>query len=155
VEDQPSRFLPMLALRAALCCAALLIVQACSANARADMPAPPRPVGLRWEQFPDIPVPAGWKPLPGEDHVAIAIANGAVRRLRVALQAPGGRADIEPAEAMTRHVGSVLREEGWTRVGGGRTSDTIQRWTKRAETLTVTAKREDGLVVIRWQLAAP
>ncbi len=133
----------------------LLVLSGCTANARGDAPAPPRPVGLRWEQFPDIPMPAGWLPLAGEDHVAIAIANGEVRRLRVALQAPSGRADLEPADAMLRYVGSVLGEEGWARVGEGRNADTSQRWSKRSEVLEVSAKRIDGLTTIRWQLVLP
>ena len=133
----------------------LLAVSGCSTSDRGDAPAPPRPVGLRWDQFPDIPMPAGWLPLAGEDHVAIAIANGEVRRLRVALQAPAGRADLEPGDAMLRYVGSVLGEEGWTRVGEGRNADTSQRWSKGSEVLEVSAKRIDGLTTIRWRLAAP
>ena len=98
-------------------------------------------------------MPAGWLPLAGSDHVAIAIANGSVRRLSVALQAPAARADLQPPEAMTRYVGGPLTEAGWARVGEGRLSDTEQRWSKGGETLLVEAKRIDGLVVIRWRLS--
>ena len=129
-----------------------VLLSACAGGGRGDAPAPPRPLGLRWEQFPDIPMPSGWRPLTGTDHVAIAIANGTVRRLSVALQAPAARADLQPPEAMTRYVGGPLTDSGWTRVGEGRLSDTDQRWSKGAEKLHVEAKRIDGLVVIRWRL---
>ena len=129
-----------------------LLLSGCSSDARGDAPAPPRPFGLRWDQFPDIPMPAGWAPLPGDDHVAIAIANGSVRRLSVALQAPAARADLQPPDAMTRYVGGPLADAGWARVGDGRLSDTEQRWRKGGETLHVEARRIDGLVVIRWKL---
>jgi hypothetical protein len=132
---------------------ALLAGSACSSGPRGDAPPAPRPVGQRWEHFPDIPMPAGWKPLAGEDHLAIAIANGAARRLSVALQAPAARSELQPPEALTRYVGSVLGDTGWTRIGDGRLSDVEQRWSKAGETLEVSAKRIDGLVVIRWRLA--
>ncbi len=142
------------AARLAWCLAllALLACSACSSGPRGAAPPAPRPVGQRLEQFPDIPMPAGWKPLPDADHLAIAIANGAVRRLSVAMQAPAARADLQPPEAMTRYVGSVLGDTGWTRIGDGRLSDVSQRWSKAGEILEVTAKRIDGLVVIRWRL---
>lgn len=132
--------------------ACVMLLSGCSSDARGDAPAPPRPLGLRWEQFPDIPMPAGWAPLRGDDHVAIAIANGSVRRLAVALQAPAARSELQPPEAMTRYVGGPLSDAGWTRIGDGRLSDTDQRWSKGTETLHVQAKRMDGLVVIRWRL---
>ena len=133
---------------------ALVVLPACSSGPRGNAPPAPRPVGLRWDQFPDIPMPAGWKPLPGEDHVAVAIANGGVRRLSVAMQAPAVRAELQPPEAMTRYVGAALIDAGWTRIGDGRLSDVSQRWRKGAETLAVSAERIDGLVVIRYSLEA-
>ncbi len=132
--------------------AVAVLLSACSTGGRGDAPAPPRPLGLRWEHFADIPMPAGWRPLPGDDHIAVAIANGAVRRLSVALQAPAARADLQPPEAMTRYVGGPLTDAGWTRSGDGRLSDTDQRWSKGSEKLHVEAERVDGLVVIRWRL---
>jgi len=133
---------------------ALLAVAACSSGPRGDAPAAPRMVGLRLDEFPDIPTPPGWRPLPGEDHVAITIANGAVRRLSLAMQAPAARSDLQPDDAMTRYVGGPLTELGWTRVGDGRLSDPKQTWKKGPETLTVTIERIDSLAVIRWNLAA-
>ena len=144
----------MIRRRALAMLAFALLLSACSSGGRGDAPAPPRPLGLRWEQFPDIPMPSGWLPLTGMDHVAIAIANRTVRRLSVALQAPAARADLQPPEAMTRYVGGPLTDNGWTRVGEGRLSDTDQQWIKGAEKLHVEAKRVDGLVVIRWRLSA-
>lgn len=133
-------------------CAIVVLLSACAGSGRGDAPAPPRPLGLRWEQFPDIPMPSGWLPLAGDDHIAIAIANGTVRRLSVALQAPPARTELQPPEAMTRYVGGPLTDAGWIRVGEGRLSDTDQHWRKGVEKLHVEAKRLDGLVVIRWKL---
>ncbi len=144
--------IPRLFSSAASIALALLALSACSSDPRGDAPPAPRQPGLRLDQFPDIPTPAGWKPLLGEDHVAIAIANGAVRRLALALQAPAARSELQPPEAMTRYVGAPLSDSGWTRVGDGRLSDIKQHWHKGNESLTVTAERVDGLVVIRWKL---
>lgn len=141
---------PVRALAAA--CALALALAGCSDDREAP-PAPVRKPGLRWEQFPDVPMPPGWKTLPGEEHVAIAIGNGAVRRLDVALVAPPGRTDLQPPEAMTRYVGTVLNVSGWTRDGDGRASDLEQRWRKGGESLLVEAERDGGLVVLRYSLS--
>jgi hypothetical protein len=138
------------ALAVAMACA--LALAACSATREAP-PPPVRKTGLRWEQFPDIPTPNGWQTLPGEDHVAIAIGNGAARRLDVALIAPTSRTDLQPPEAMTRYVGTVLNLSGWTRIGEGRASDLEQEWRKGGETLQVKAGREGGLPVLRYRLS--
>jgi hypothetical protein len=134
---------------------ALAIALAACSSGRADLPQAVRRPGLHWDQFSDIPMPNGWQTLPGEDHVAIAIGNGAVRRLRVALIAPAGRSDLQPPEAMTRYVGTVLNQTGWTRDGDGRASDLSQHWRKGEETLDVVAERDGGLVVLRYRLAMP
>ncbi len=136
----------------AIAMACALALAACSA-AREAPPPPVRKTGLRWEQFPDIPTPAGWQTLPGEDHIAIAIGNGATRRLDVALIAPAARTDLQPPDAMTRYVGTVLNVSGWTRSGDGRASDIVQEWRKGGETLQVQANREGGLVVLRYRLS--
>lgn len=132
---------------------ALAIALAGCSSARDEVPPPPRKVGLRWDQFPDIPIPAGWQAVPGEDHVATAIGNGAARRLHAAMIAPDSKADLQPSDAMTRYVGTVLNETGWTRDGQGRAADLEQRWRKGGETLQVSADREGGLVVLRYQLS--
>lgn len=139
-------------LLAALACVGALFIAGCAGDREAP-PAPIRKPGLRWEQFPDIPTPAGWKPLHGEDHVAIAIGNGAARRLQVALIAPANRSDLQPADAMSRYVGTVLNTTGWTRDGEGRASDARQRWRKGGEMLDVESWREGGLVVLRYRLS--
>lgn len=141
--------------RLALILLALLALFAagCGSGPRGDAPPAPRPTGLRLDQFPDVPTPPGWRPLPGEEHLAIAIAGGTVRRLNLAMQAPAVRSDLQPPEAMTRYVGAPLKDLGWTRVGEGRLADVEQTWRKGSETLHVTAGRLDGLVVIRWIIA--
>jgi len=135
--------------------ALLLAAGGCSAN-RGDPPPPLRVVGLRWEQFPDIAFPPGWKPVPGETHVAAAIGGGTVRRLALRLQAPAARGDLEPGKAMLNHVAGVLPDGGWTRPEG-RPDALEQRWRKGGEVLVVTAVREGGVPVLAYRLdrAAP
>lgn len=136
----------------ALAAACVLALAGCAGD-REPPPAPIRKPGLRWEQFPDVPTPAGWKTVPGEDHVAIAIGNGAARRLDAALIAPAGRTDLQPGDAMLRYVGTVLNTAGWIRDGDGRAADLRQRWRKGGETLEVSAERDGGLVVLRYRLS--
>ena len=138
------------ALAIAMACA--LALAACAPGREAP-PPPMRKTGLRWEQFPDIPTPPGWQTLAGEDHLAMAIGNGAARRLDVALIAPAARTDLQPPDAMTRYVGTVFNLTGWARSGDGRASDVKQEWRKGGETLQVQADREGGLVVLRYRLS--
>lgn len=136
---------------AALAAAAVLALAGCGDD-RGDPPRPARIPGLRWEQFPDIRFPPGWKPIPGEDAVAMAIGAGAVRRLSVSLQAPPARTDLDPDKAMSRYVAAELPDGGWVRSGTGKPGDLAQTWTRGAETLEVKAAREGGLPVLRYRL---
>jgi hypothetical protein len=124
-------------------------------NDRGDPPPPVRKVGLRLDQFPDIGFPGGWRPLAGEDHLAIAIASGTVRRLQFAMQAPPARSDLQPDDAMKRYVAGVLPEDGWVRTNGDQPGDTTQLWAKNGEILEVRATREDSLAVLRYRLLPP
>lgn len=135
---------------AALAALGLLLLGGCL-DSRGDPPPSVRVLGLRWDQFPDIPFPPGWKPIPGEERVAMAIAGGSVRRLRLALQAPPARTDLQPDQAIRREVAAILPEYGWVR-DGGRDDAPVQRWRKGDEVLTVRAEREDGLAVLRYSL---
>lgn len=133
--------------------AGLLLVAA--AGCSNDRDAPARPVrlpGLHWDQFPDIPFPPAWRPLPGEDRLAIAIGGGSVRRLVVALQAPAARTELEPDQAISRYAAAQLPGYGWVRQGEGKPGDLVQEWTRGGETLVVAAEREDGLAVLRYRL---
>ncbi len=133
---------------------AIVLAPGCAGD-RDELPPPVRRVGLRFEQFPDIPFPPSWKPVPGEDHVAIAIANGAARRLALAMQPPPARTDIEPPEAIRRNVAGILPETGWRRDPTGEPDDLEQRWVKGDEVLVVTASRSGGLALLRWRLEKP
>jgi hypothetical protein len=135
----------------ALAAACVLGGSGCS-NERDALPKTVRPIGLRYDQFPDLAFPAGWRPLAGEDHVAVAIAGGAARRLDLALQAPPARTDLESGDAMARMVAAILPDSGWIRVGEGRAQDVKQTWKRADETLVVTAERIGGVAVIRWRL---
>lgn len=141
-------------MKAILALLAMLALAGC-AGGRADVPVNPLRPGLRWEHFPDLPMPAGWQTLPDEEHVALAIGNGAVRRLRVTFVAPASRSEMQPPEAIARYVGHVLPDSGWTRDGEGRPDDLRQTWRKGDETLDVRATREGGLAVLRYALRAP
>lgn len=131
---------------------ALALLGGCAEN-RGEPPPPLRVVGLRWEQFPDIPFPPGWKPVPGENHVAAAVGGGSVRRLVLAVQAPANRDDILPEKAIAQHAAGTLPEYGWSRPEG-RPDALEQRWRKGAEVLVVSASREGGLAVLRYRLEA-
>lgn len=136
-------------------CALAGLVLVVGAGCGSDRDAPARPVrvpGLRLEQFPDIPFPPSWRPLPGEDRIAIAIGGGSARRLLVAMQAPAARTDLEPDAAISRYVAAVLPGTGWTRSGEGRPGDLAQVWTRGGETLEVDADREGGLPVLHYRL---
>jgi hypothetical protein len=146
---------PRAALAATLAAALVPFVLAGCAGGRGDPPPAVRTVGVRWEQFPDIPFPSGWRPLPGSEPLAIAIGGGAARRLDVSWQAPPARTELEPADAIARYAAAELPATGWTRVGDGQPRDLQQTWRRGDETLQVTAEREDGLAVLRWRLAAP
>jgi len=135
----------------ALAAACALGGYGCS-DERDALPKTIRPIGLRYDQFPDLAFPAGWRPLEGENHVAVAIAGGAARRLDLALQAPPARTDLEPGDAMARMVVAILPDSGWVRQGDGKAPDTEQTWKRADETLLVTAERIGGVAVIRWQL---
>ena len=143
-------------------CFALLVALAvfglsgCSGGSRGDAPQAPRRPGVRADQFFDVPMPAMWRPVIDEEQIAIAIAGGSVRRLQLSVQAPPAQQDLQPDQAIARHVSGVLPEEGWTRVETtGRPGDLTQHWTKNGETLEVRATREDSLAVLRYRLMQP
>jgi hypothetical protein len=118
-------------------------------------PKPPRPVAVRPDAIPDIPLPSGWLPVPDEDHIAFAIGGGTVRRLDLRIQAPPSRDDLEPEEAIARHVAGVLPDTGWQREKGQsepKSRDRTQAWRKGAERLVVTTERDGGLAVLRYVL---
>lgn len=133
---------------------AALLLAACGSS-RGDPPRPARLAGLRLDQFPDLPLPPQWQRVPGEDQLAIAIGGGTERRLRLVLQAPPARTDVDPGTAMSRYVAGELPDAGWTREGEGRPGDLRQVWRKGGETLMVEAGRSGGVAVITWRLVPP
>lgn len=130
----------------------VLLANAGCSGGRGDAPRAARPPGVRLDQFQDIPLPPGWRPVPGEEQVAVAIGGGAVRRLQLSRQAPSSRHELQPDQAIARFVSGILPDDGWVRVDGGRPNDTEQRWTKGEEILEVRAAREDSLAVLRYRL---
>ncbi|MCS6971341.1 MAG: hypothetical protein RMM29_02985 [Planctomycetota bacterium] len=129
--------------------AAVLLLAACAGDERSDY-GRARVSGLRLERFPDVPIPAGWRPLPEEEALAIAIAGGAARRLLLTVQAP--QPDLQPPEAM-RAIAARLVDAGWQPADERHDPARLrQRWRKGQEELLVEAERRGGAVIVRWRL---
>ncbi|MDA3961590.1 MAG: hypothetical protein PF961_12425 [Planctomycetota bacterium] len=64
-------------------CALVLMAAACSSGN--EVRKTPPPAAFNPEQFPDLPMPQGFIPKPGGDHLAVNMGGGAIRRYHVVL----------------------------------------------------------------------
>lgn len=124
-----------------------LLASGCSDPEAVRVTAPARPAGFEPERFPDIALPrAGYMFSPNEDQLAIAIANGSIRRFEVALVQRENLPAQEPGELLGQ-VGRDLTARGWTKA-----DEQGLRWRKEGEELALETGRTDGRTSIRYRL---
>ena len=127
--------------------AALALLAGCSDPEAVRVTAPARPAGFEPERFPDIALPrAGYMFSLGEDQLAVAIANGSIRRFEVSLEQRENQPPQDPAELLGQ-VGRDLAVRGWVKG-----DDRGLRWRKGSEELALETGRTDGRTSIRYRL---
>jgi hypothetical protein len=119
---------------------------ACTGPERPPRPPHVTPPGCDLSRFPDIPLLPGFQPAPGEDQLAIALGDGRVRALALALEHRSGDGPT-PARALAEQRRALLAA-GWEARPGGRLR-------KGREELAVDAGREDGVTILRLRLIIP
>lgn len=132
-----------------LCASAIfaLLLTGCSDPEAVRVTAPARPAGFEPERFPDIALPrAGYMYSLGEDQLAVAIANGSIRRFEVALVQRENQPPQDPAELLSQ-IGHDLAARGWVKA-----DDHGLRWRKGSEELALETGRTDGRTSIRYRL---
>lgn len=130
-----------------------LLLAACSGGV-APRQTPP-PAAFQPEAFPDLPMPPGYIPQPGGDHLAVVLGGGAIRRYHTVLrQVADEDADLDELgdwyrRRLTR-AGWTLADDAWPQ---------RQDWRKRrsaaprAERLVLETGRADGRTIIRLAVA--
>jgi hypothetical protein len=108
------------------------------------MPISSRPWAYRLDQFPDIPLPAGFIPDPQQPQLAVAFAGGALRRCEIALLSRDGVRQQEP-EMLLLRLDADLQRLGWVPAGQG-------AWTKANERLLIETGRDGDRTSIRVRL---
>ncbi len=127
--------------------AALALLVGCGDPEAVRVTAPARPAGFEPERFPDIALPrAGYMFSLSEDQLAIAIANGSIRRFEVALVQRDNLPPQDPADLLGQ-VGHDLAARGWVK-----SDDRGLRWRKGSEELALETGRTDGRTSIRYRL---
>lgn len=130
-------------------CAGVVIalLASCSDPESVRVTAPARPAGFEPERFPDIALPrAGYMYALDEDQLAVALANGTIRRFEVALVQRENLPPQDPAELLGQ-VGRDLATRGWAKA-----DDQGLRWRKGSEELALETGRTDGRTSIRYRL---
>jgi hypothetical protein len=128
----------------------LLLTAACGGP---DRDAPP-PAVSRFGDFPDVPLPPGYAPLPGSEQLAIALGGGSLRRMQATLELPSSAKGPEDVQLWYRERLPAL---GWQAesLGGG---SGLSQWRRafadgRDEQLLIETGRAQGRPIMRLSLA--
>lgn len=112
------------------------------------------PPAYRPEGFPDIALERlrGYRLVPGEIPLAVAYANGALRRFHVAFQTKDGD-EPEDAIKLRDRLASGLTDQGWTRSSkAGAPVNQPETWNKGTEQLTITTQPNRSALVVTIDL---
>lgn len=125
----------------------------CGRPATDPRSAPP-PAAFDPERFPDVPIPPGYVPRAGEDHLAVSHADGALRRYHVVLEHATEDEAFE-GEELRAWLDRRLHARGWE-LGEDRWPRR-QVWRKRGpggqmERLLLETGRVDRRTIIRLVL---
>ena len=133
---------------------AILASSSCSSEARGQ--AVKIPPAYRPEGFPDIALERlrGYRLDPSEEPVALAYANGALRRFHVTFQTKDGDEPEDPVQVRDRLAGG-LEALGWTRTTpAGSPVTTPETWNKNQEVLTITTEISSSKLKITLDLGS-
>ncbi len=137
----------------ALFCAAIFI-GGCSGDSRGQ--AVKIPPAYRPEGFPDIALERlrGYRLDPDEEPLALAYANGALRRFHVTFQTKDSDEPEDPVRVRDRLAGG-LTEQGWTRTSpAGAPATAPETWSKNQEALTIITEANSSRLKITIDLAS-
>lgn len=129
----------------------LLLVLAACGSAPRDLPSP---AVYRPGDFPDVPLPPGYAPVPGSEQLAIVLGGGALRRMVSTLELPSSANGPEDVQLWYRDRLPTL---GWQAesLSGPAGQSVWRRETAngRSERLCVETGRARGRPIMRLALA--
>lgn len=134
----------------------LILPLGCDPGGRDASKAPPArvPAAYQPERFPDLPLHllSGYRFIEGEDQIAVSVAGGAVRRLRLGFISRESVPGEDPRRVLER-LANALPADGWTAIPVDKSDLGIsQRWGKPGEVLLVTAGRDGTTTTVRLLL---
>jgi hypothetical protein len=125
-----------------------LLIFGCFGDEPRTVQPTPTPAVFVPELFTDISLPKGYMFTPGEDQLAVSMANGAVRRFEVALEQRPSAVSQNPSDLLSE-MANDLHKRGWELQ---ESRGLKQQWRKEQERLLLETGRSGGRTTIRLSL---